>query len=288
MKLPILLSQYLREHKILSLPGIGVFHLTGALPSTVESPEVLSSYISFENKKIREPEEDLISYIKQHTGKIKPLAIADLDSYIASGLQLLNIGKPFYIEGIGSIQQGKEGYEFSVGEITSTRIEQYGNRHSEEKRGSVFEESKYEPKTNPWQKIIVMALVLVGIAVVIFGGYYLYNKNNVNANDGQNSVQDSQSNQQLPPVIDSTATKTDSASIVSNPGAYKFVVLNTPNKRRAMNRYNQLRQTSPVKMETKDSTNFKLYFLIPATAADTLRIRDSLSRYYANKVVVEQ
>ncbi|HKP32559.1 MAG TPA: hypothetical protein VJT83_07525 [Chitinophagaceae bacterium] len=284
----MLLSQYLREHKVLSLPGIGIFHLSGSLPSASESPEVLSSYISFENKKIREPEEDLISYIKQHTGKIKPLAMADLDSFIASGLQLLNIGKPFYIEGIGSIQQGKEGYEFSVGEITSQRLEQYGNRNSEEKRGSVFEESKYEPKTNPWQRIIVMALVLIGIAVVIFGGYYLYNKNNnANVNDGQKSLQDTQSTQQSPPV-DSLAIKTDSASLVSNPSAYKFVVLNTPNKRRAMNRYNQLKELSSVKMETKDSTNFKLYFLIPATAADTLRIRDSLSRFYASKVVVEQ
>ena len=274
---------------MLSLPGIGIFHLTGALPTTVESPEVLSSYISFENKKIREPEEDLISYIKQHTGKIKPLAMADLDSYIASGLQLLNIGKPFYIEGIGSIQQGKEGYEFSVGEITSTKLEQYGNKHSEEKRGSVFEESKYEPKTNPWQKIIVMVLVLVGIAVVIFGGYYLYNKNNnVNATDEKNSVQDSQSIQQQPPLVDSSAIKTDSAAFVASPPAYKFVVLNTPNKRRAINRYNQLRQMTSVKMETKDSTNFKLYILLPATASDTSRIKDSLSRFYAYKVVVEQ
>ena len=273
---------------MLSLPGIGVFHLSGALPSTIESPDVLSSYISFENKKIREPEEDLIAYIKQHTGKIRPLAMADLDSYITSGLELLNIGKPFYLEGIGSIQTGKDGYEFSVGEITSTRIEQYGNKHSEEKRGSVFEESKYEPKANPWQKIIVVSLVLIGIAIVIFGGYYLYNKNNnINASDGPTSVQDSLSKQQ-PPLVDSSVLKTDSAALVSNPGAYKFVVLNTPNKRRAMNRYNQLRQTSAVKMETKDSTNFKLYFLIPATASDTSRIRDSLSRYYANRVVVEQ
>jgi len=33
-------------------------------------------------------------------------------------------------------------------------------------------------------------------------------------------------------------------------------------------------------METTDSINFKLYYVIPATEKDTLRIRDSLNRWY--------
>jgi hypothetical protein len=36
----------------------------------------------------------------------------------------------------------------------------------------------------------------------------------------------------------------------------------------------------PVQISTTDSTNFKLYFVIPATAADTARIADSLTSRY--------
>ena len=39
-------------------------------------------------------------------------------------------------------------------------------------------------------------------------------------------------------------------------------------------------------METRDSVNFKLYFVIPSSPADTARIRDSLRSWYARKQVL--
>src|SRR5215831_12283610 len=114
LKLPSLLSQYLREQKTLSLPGIGVFSLTGPVASADDS---FTSNIQFQNKKIKEPDDKLINFIKQETGKIKPLAIADLETFIATGMELLNMGKPFQLEGIGSIQKKKDGeYDFVAGE----------------------------------------------------------------------------------------------------------------------------------------------------------------------------
>ena len=117
MKLPALLSQYLREQKTLSLPGIGIFHLTGSLPSENEASTQHSSQVQFESKRIREADDKLINFIKQETGKIKPLAIADLESFIATGMELLNMGKPFELDGIGNIQKtsdfdGNQSYNF--------------------------------------------------------------------------------------------------------------------------------------------------------------------------------
>jgi hypothetical protein len=45
-----------------------------------------------------------------------------------------------------------------------------------------------------------------------------------------------------------------------------------------------------VNMDTKDSVLYNLYFVIPATPADTARIRDSLQLRYSTrgKTVVEQ
>ncbi|HEY0678511.1 MAG TPA: hypothetical protein VGD17_09500 [Chitinophagaceae bacterium] len=299
MKLPLLLSQYLRDHQKLRLPGLGTLYSSGSVVVGDGETAIVPSNIRFEYGTVKEPDDDLIDFIKQKTGKIKPLAIADLDCFIENGLQMLNIGKPFYIEGIGTIQKAKGGgYEFLQRDPGSIRVEESGNERTEssEKRRSVFEDEKYSPSVNPWQKVIVAALILGGLAIVVLGGYYLYNQNNSEAR-----VQDT-----IIPTVDSSNIKKDTLVIpadtarsqmtyatstpqVTSPGEFKFILETTNSKKRALRRFSQLKSYFlPIKMETSDSIAFKLYFLLPATPADTARIRDSLSRYYVSKVRVEQ
>jgi hypothetical protein len=53
------------------------------------------------------------------------------------------------------------------------------------------------------------------------------------------------------------------------------------NKKRAYYRYNTLKnQNVPIQIATNDSISYKLFFMLPATVADTARIRDSLSIWY--------
>jgi len=297
VKLPLLLSQYLREHQKLSLPGLGIFLQSPAPAAEADAPAPPAS-IHFERKTIIEPEDSLIEFIKQKTGKIKPLAMADLSSYIESGLQLLNIGKPFYIEGIGSIQKTRDGqYEFIQREVHATQLHEPISEKAPQpekkqaQKQSVFEDEKYSPSSSPWQKIIVAVLILGGLAIVVFGGYYLYNQNNDDTrlmdepaprNDSTNIIQDSLSR----PAPDTTQNIASYAA--NNPGSYKFILETTNSKKRALKRYNQLKSYFlDVKMETVDSSSFKLYFLIPAAPHDTTRIKDSLSRYYTSKVRIE-
>jgi len=286
LKLPILLSQYLREQKTLSLPGIGIFSLTGPLPSDDANSLLLSSHIEFERKSVKEADDKLINFIKQETGKIKPLAIADLETFIATGMELLNMGKPFQLEGIGNIQKNKNGQlEFVAGEPIVTRNEPTHTEHG--KKTSVFEDNKYEPKSNPLQKVLAFGLLLAGLGVVLLGGYYLYNRsNNPTETANDETLNDPPARQQ---VIDTVAAPVDSTLIVKQAPIYKFVLENTNSKTRALKRYNQLRSMAiDVKMETPDSTIFKLYFIIPSTAADTIRIKDSLTNYYGRRIIIEQ
>ncbi len=286
LKLPALLSQFLREQKTLSLPGIGIFHLTGPFPSENDPSAIQSSQVQFESKKVKEADDKLISFIKQHTGKIKPLAIADLESYISTGMELLNMGKPFQLEGIGSIQKKRDGqFELLASEITPTKQEAQHTEH--EKKVSVFDDSKYEPKHNPLQKILAVALFLGGIAVVLLGGYYFYNKGSNSNNSGEDETLNQAPVQQV--AADTTASKIDSTLIVKQAPSFRYVLENTNSKQRAFKRYNQLKSMAiDVKMETPDSINFKLYFLIPSSASDTIRIKDSLRNYYGKKIMVEQ
>src|SRR5205814_4207435 len=60
-------------------------------------------------------------------------------------------------------------------------------------------------------------------------------------------------------------------------GSYRFVV-EVANKKRAFYRYNMLKDHNvPIQISTDDSLNYKLYFTLAATPADTARIRDSFS-----------
>lgn len=300
MKLPLLLSQYLREHHQLQLPGLGSFYASGAA-ATADADTQPTLNIRFERSRVKEADEQFINFIKEKTGKIRPLALADVDTYIENGLQLLNIGKPFYIEGIGTIIKTKDGsYDFVARELAA-KEEHNGHAAGRiersqlaENRRSVFNDEKYAPSANPWQKIVVAALILGGLAVVVLGGYYLYMQKNDRANIQQQQI--------VPPVTDTTtnnqtdslsAPRVDSAQSMAayaslQSGSYKFILETTTSKKRALRRYAQLKSYFlPIKMETADSVNYKLYFLIPSTPADTLRIKDSLSRYYLSKVKIE-
>jgi hypothetical protein len=283
LKLPSLLSQYLREQKTLSLPGIGVFNLTGPIATADDS---FTSNIQFQSKKIKEPDDKLINFIKQETGKMKPLAIADLETFIATGMELLAMGKPFQLEGIGSIQKKKDGdFEFVAGETITVKHEPAHSEH--EKKVSVFEDSKYEPKSNPLQKILAVGLVLAGLGVVLFGGYYLYNRsNNVSSHEEEHL---SAAAVQPAPIDTVVAKKADTVvATVKQPETYKYVLETKNSKNSAVKRYKQLRGLpTDIKMETTDSVNFTLYFVLPSTARDTSRIKDSLNNFYGKKIRIE-
>jgi len=120
LKIPQLLVQYLYTNRKMSLPGLGIFTLDKSVILPDEHDRNLHSTpnaVQFQNANIVAADKELISFICEQTGKIKPLAISDLDSYLNLGMEMLNIGKPFYLEGIGTISKNKAGkFDFSPGE----------------------------------------------------------------------------------------------------------------------------------------------------------------------------
>jgi len=135
LKLPLLLSQFLYQTKKLDLPGIGTFTMDPAAVIPEVSDRNLQapvSGISFKNTTVVNPDDALIQFIKEHTGKMKPLAAADLDFFLTTGKQLLNIGKPFFLDGIGTlIMINNSKLTFTPGEFSSHRLD---DAPSEKKR----------------------------------------------------------------------------------------------------------------------------------------------------------
>lgn len=307
LRFDLLLAQYLYQHKKLNLPGIGVFEADSSVYTTDESDRQKQAMegITFVNKTILKADDGLIDFIKEQTGKMKPLAISDLESYLTLGKQFLYIGKPFYLEGIGTLQLAKDGsFEFIPGQYITTKLEDPNIERSEGKNRSVHEENriKQESNTNTIKKMLLALLIIGGLTVIGWGGYYFYNmyvnqQSNMVAEDSSSLKHTNNSSSSLEDSIltSSTATqaKKDSQSLVKSLGVqstpsnstvegnYKFIIETTTDKARALKRYKDLRSFgNKILLQTNDSTTFNLYYSLPATPADTLRIRDSLNRWF--------
>ncbi|MBC7849584.1 MAG: hypothetical protein H7Y31_07605 [Chitinophagaceae bacterium] len=172
-----------------------------------------------------------------------------------------------------------------------TEIQQY--EKSPEKHGErkFLYNSEYtsghQGQSNAIRKLLIAVGILVGLGVIVWGGYLLYSKK-VNGNTEILEATPVDNNQEVQPQSDTTSsvTQRDSPMAViptppSAPGQYKFVCEVTNTKQRAMSRYAALQPLNPqYKMETADSIHFKIYVFLPASPADTTRQKDSLRAWY--------
>ncbi len=307
MKIPLLLVEYLYKNRKMALPGLGIFTLDKSVVLPEENDRDLLSMpnaVQFQNANIAAADKELISFIVENTGKIRPLAISDLDSYLTLGAEMLNIGKPFHLEGIGTITKNKSGkFDFTPGEYTLIKENTAGQDQPKKK---LYKAEKKQQGTQPAMQnrsMMKIVIVIAALVVVGMGGWLMYKKNKP-AGSETNSDTSSALQQQTSTAPDSLAIETakkDSAknalkdslhSATANeqgPVNYKFIILATDNKLHALKRYKQLIGFDlKAHLYQKDSTFFKVYFQFPALAKDTIQIKDSLRKQYAHSVSIEQ
>lgn len=300
MKIEQLLVQYLYNNKEVSLQGIGTFRLAHSVVLPADNDKDFSipaDGISFTYDP-KTPEDDaLINFIVQQTRKIKPLASADLDSYIMLSKQFLNIGKPLRIEGIGTLLKNQAGqYDFTPGQYITPKIEPAVKPLKEKLDDDVSFRAAEERKpvnVKKWALIIGLLLVLAG------GGYatwwYFTNKAHNKATFEQPKPEketatapDSNKTVSTRPP-DSTTQNTTTKPADPNSPLFKVVFMTTTDKFKAIARMSQqLARGHKVIMYTADSITYKLAepFILPLS--DTLRVKDSLAKwYYGKKVFIE-
>jgi hypothetical protein len=217
-------------------------------------------------------------------------------------MEMLNIGKPFYLEGIGTITKNKTGkFDFSPGEYSLFKETNPSTDH--EKKKVYAKEKKQLTETLPVQnrtglKVLafISALVIVGL-----GGWMMYKRNGQTVSE--NNPDTSSVVQQQVPVAPDTVKRDslhkDSANIlppatqqpvaILHPGIpYKFIILSTDDKPRAMRRYNQLIGFNLKAHYYHVDSTYKVFFQFPALARDTTHIKDSLRKEYAADVTIEK
>jgi len=290
LKLAPLLAQYLREHKKLDLAGIGTFLLDPSLRRNTDLQHA-SEGISFQNNTTVKEDDRLVSFISEQTGKMKALASSDLSSYLELARQFLNIGKPFQIEGIGTLVKTKSGpLEFTGDHLLTDKIKESGIKElsaTSISDGSMTTYESLKPhieQSSPYKKILVGGLIVATTALIVWAGYKLYKSNSSNNSSEEQATEEiipaEDTSRHVAPAPDTSAVnkQTTTASLV--PGTYRFVI-ETANKERAIHRYETLKNGGVnVQIGTTDSITYKLFFVLPATPADTARISDSLTIWY--------
>jgi nucleoid DNA-binding protein len=305
VKIEQALVLYLLKHKQISLQGIGTFKIDGAIPENTDNdkPVVIpAESISFiYDPKIKEDNE-LIDFIVQNTKKIKPLASADLDSFLTLGRQFLNIGKPFTIQNLGTLEKLKSGeLEFKPGplvqrvEVPKAKIEDEGAEKHEENLFNDYQ--KAPPSNNSRVLLFIFIIILLGLGSWAVWHYGFKKDNPEPAATSDNII----------PIQDSTDTsqkqKNDSAAEAlritdsirnaqKNPAdsfTFKVVVKETTNKEIALARLSKLKSLGrEVIMYTYDSITYKVAHPFMLPLSDTTRILDSLNKfYYRGKAYIE-
>lgn len=290
VKIEQVLVHYLIKNKKLPLQGIGTFQLDASIPDSIDTGKpvfIPENAITFNYNPREVEDEGLTDFIVEHTNKIKSLASSDLDSLLSLGRQFLNIGKPFVLPNIGTLEKLNSGVlAFKQGQLIAEKMEP--NKVRNEEDGEVHEESLFndyqkERKSNNSGKVILMLMVLIVIGFIVWGiWHYAFTK--------KEPAEALNSTEGIVPVKDSSI-KADTTAItpakpmeekVSDTVAFKIVISEYHTQIAAENRLQKLKKYHQnVVLYTDDSVIYKIAEPFNLPLFDTTRIVDSVKRYYS-------
>jgi hypothetical protein len=297
MKIEQLLVQHLYNSKELSLQGIGTFHLSDnvVLPADNEKDFVVPAEgITFTYDNKAKEDEGLIDFIVQQTRKMKALATSDLDSFLILNKQFLNIGKPFRIEGIGTLQKNQAGqFDFTPGQYISPRMEPAVKPLREKFEDDIsFKTAAAAPESSNAKKIFVLLAGALLLGAAGFAAWWFFFKKDNSAANTESIVKADSSKMvsNKPDSIKPDSIKTITPAPVTltteGSGIFKVVFMVTTDKNKAIAKKSTLEARGhKVMMYTTDSVTYKLAEPFTLPLSDTLKVKDSLGKWYYGKSV---
>jgi len=284
MKIEQLIVQHFYNHKKVTLQGVGTFTLSPdfVLPGENDKETVMpENAISFEYNTRATEDEELIDYIVQQSRKIKPLASADLDSYLTLGRQFLHIGKPFRIEGLGVLEKNQAGqYQFTQGNAMVHKMETATTQVREKAGDDDISFAAPARPSNNNRKILLGAAALVILGLSAAAIWYLFLRK-----------QPQQTVATTEPAADTTthtpAVKPDSntvtlpapAIIPGDSSVFKVVLKDYPSYDAANKAYTRLTGYGhKLLLYTRDSVTFKVAMPIYKPLSDTTMVKDSVKK----------
>ena len=257
--------------------------------------------ISFTYDPKTKEDDEVIDFIVLHTKKIKPLASADLDSFLTLGRQFLNIGKPFTIQNLGTLEKLNSGeLEFKPGpviqriEVPKPKIEDEGGEKYEE---NLFHDYQNESSSNNRRGLLIILIVVLLGLVSWAVWHFAFKKETPEVPSTGNIVPlkdtvDLMQKQKSDSLAEAQRIADSVTNAQKNPAdsfTFKVVLKTTTNKEVALARLAKLKSYGRnAIMYTNDSMTYKVAqpFMLPLS--DTTRILDSLnSNFYLGRAHIE-
>ncbi|HEX4957386.1 MAG TPA: hypothetical protein VFV46_04360 [Lacibacter sp.] len=288
MKVQDLLGEFLYQHKQLTLPTIGNFELDASV-NVYETKDgsIPENSIRFTQNNQAQVTDELMNFLVQHSGKMKPLAMSDLESYINNGWQFLNIGKPFTIRGVGSLTKTGNTLYFQQGTPVLEKTEATGgyalkdrSREKEEIKELNFDS---EVKKGSSKKVFITLSAIAAMSLIAWAIYLAVNRNN-EATTTTPAEQEETTRENT--VVDTTTTSVrDSLAITPVPvdSSFQLVLFTFSDTAKANKELKkQLSKRTNVTLVTKDSV-LQIVLTVNKPLADSAKVMDSLRSYYLLK-----
>lgn len=301
MKLSPLIGQYLQLNKSVNIEGFGRFYIddTAYVLEDGERPSKNPSPIQFQYTPNNPTDPEFINYIIKETGKIRPLAIADLETFTSLAKQLLNISKPFVIEGVGTLVNNNKGvFDFIPGHFEPPKINTESEREKKlrsagdqasterlsEENYQYGREAKKSFSIQPKQALFV----IVGLLFAGFAAWAVIRYLNKKEKPGSEKTTTEKTATTPPAGADTSLQKKTPAPIVftdSNQVITYKVIHEVAGKVRAEARLAKLKSYNDgTEMEAIDSNTYKLFVRVTSAVRDTGLKKNSIRANYKNAI----
>jgi hypothetical protein len=307
MKISDLLCQYLYQNKELVLEGFGVFHLDPSVnPSESKEPQQVYQGITFENNNKLKTAPEFIDFLVYNSGKMKPLAISDLEAFLTTGRELLNLGKPLILNGIGTLTGYKpQALDFTPGPFIPMRLDAREGVFRErvatsedELFGTEDSGGSRRPTANQGRLILLGAAALLILLLIGWGVYHFLSQKKEGADT--TAIQSVDSGTPVAQKDTTSTAKPDTGATVSpatpvqlanremsGPVSFRVLIQTFADQGKAQRRYDSLKVWGHnVILETRDSTHYSILMPFSLPLADTTPVKDSLSTFFGRPVHV--
>lgn len=311
MKFDEQLAEYLYENKNLTLEGLGTFTLNEQVRVPNEQEKEVYYPIeglSFTYNSRSITDENIIFFLVKKLHKIEPLIRSDVESYLSNIRILLNIGSPYTIHGIGTLNKNNQGIpEFTPGRFLPAKEELNPVRENAAHNYPVRSRSS-AGKTVATILIIISAIAALGglgWSIFNFSAKTPASDTSTDAREPANTtVQNTETittkkdSETLHTVVTptpgvSSAVAAKNMAIAGNSVTYKMVFEVTKSKERAHGRTAQLNNLHSYAQYDSIPINdsiayYRLFLTMKINPADTTRVKDSLQTFFGKKIFVEQ
>lgn len=293
-----LLVKYLYQHKQLSLQGFGIITLNSSVPDAEminKNKHIPIEGVSFASNPKAQTEEGFVQFFSQQKGKIKPLAESDIESHLQLARQLMNIGKPYEVEGLGMFAMHKDGsMVLHVGHYTVPAADPSGQPGRLRERTEQEQREDAEESGGGIGPGARKALIAAGIILLVaVGGWFIWSKMQgekaAPLQGNSSSVVPVDSLNDLADTVPATKPVSATQPAADTTPVWKaYFRTFTGRERLEAMKHLYLKYDSAVQVETPDSSVFRMYVLVKKPTADTAGLTDSISKVFQRPVTLER